>query len=156
MIPIPDYIELYEHNQRLKKIALDSLKTIDWDKARTENVCGLGSIGNLISHTMEAADWWLTSVLKGEPFNDYIYEDFTDIESFREKWDDVDNRFISYIGSLKKENLDEERKVKWDKEFTFKVKDILIHVYTHTVHHRGQIVMAIRNLGGKPEETDIL
>ncbi len=34
------------------------------------------------------------------------------------------------------------------------VRDVLMHVITHSVHHRGQTAAAIREAGGKPSATD--
>ena len=36
------------------------------------------------------------------------------------------------------------------------VEDILIHVYTHSVYHRGQIATNMREAGGTPAYTDFI
>jgi uncharacterized damage-inducible protein DinB len=35
-------------------------------------------------------------------------------------------------------------------------RDVLMHVITHSVHHRGQAAAAIRDAGGKPSATDYM
>lgn len=42
------------------------------------------------------------------------------------------------------------------KEFKNSIRDILFHVSNHTTHHRGQIVLEIRNAGFEPVVTDYI
>jgi len=39
-------------------------------------------------------------------------------------------------------------------EFRTPIRDVLTHVITHSVHHRGQVVAAVRNAGGTPPPID--
>ena len=40
--------------------------------------------------------------------------------------------------------------------FENSVRDILFHVANHTTHHRGQIVAAVRQVGGEPFASDFI
>jgi uncharacterized damage-inducible protein DinB len=40
--------------------------------------------------------------------------------------------------------------------FSSRVEDILMHVYTHSAYHRGQIAANIRENGGTPLNTDLI
>ncbi|HEX4487334.1 MAG TPA: DinB family protein [Terriglobales bacterium] len=40
--------------------------------------------------------------------------------------------------------------------FSSRIEDIVMHVYTHSAYHRGQIAVDIRESGGTPLNTDLI
>jgi uncharacterized damage-inducible protein DinB len=152
-----DFAAMYGQNMRLIEPTIESVKTVDWGRAMTDNVCGWGSLRNLIAHTFEAEDYWFTKILKSQPWERYAYNDFADLESLRSKWIVVTANSLEYIDRLSENDFKSSvRRVKFEKEYILEVQKIILHVYTHTAHHRGQIVMAVRQMGGMPKDVDII
>ncbi|MBD3234910.1 MAG: DUF664 domain-containing protein [candidate division Zixibacteria bacterium] len=154
---IEDFRTLYTYNLKFVPTVIDSLKQVDWDRIVNERVCGWGSVRNLIVHTVGAEEFWFSKVLQGGQHETLTEASFNSAEELGKRWEEVIGKSIDYIDTLSKEDLSENRNVRWETgELTCRVEEILIHVYTHTVHHRGQMVMAIRQMGGEPSEIDIL
>ena len=152
-----NFTKLYEYKWKLIDPTVESLQTIDWNRALNENISGWGSLRNLAVHTIEAEDYWFTEVLQGKSFADYEFAGFQDIELLRRRWREVSKRSLQFISGLTDNDMTQTRTVKWDeKEYPFAVEEVLLHVDTHTVHHRGQIALAVRQMGGSPSAVDIL
>jgi len=148
---------LFEHNRKFINPVADSLLTVNWERLCNDKICGLGSLRELVVHTFRAEDFWLTKVMEGKQLETYKGIDFQDVPSLARKWEAVIDRSLFRIDSFTAEDLTESRTYNWgDGDHTFRVDDILLHVYTHTVHHRGQMIMGVRQLGGHPKEVDIL
>lgn len=154
---VADFEKLYTINSGFIKPVMESLGKIDWDRAVKENICGWGSLRNLVAHTFEAQDHWFTWYFIGKEFKGYEYDNFPDIPSLEKKWREVSKRSLEIIRNLNDDDLEKTRSAEIrGQRLSFKTGEILLHVYTHEVHHRGQIVMAVRQLGGEPEDVDIL
>jgi uncharacterized damage-inducible protein DinB len=121
-----------------------------------EKVSAWGSLRNLVMHLIEAEDYWINKIVQGKPFVPYDHDDFGDFDAIRDKWHAVDREVLRFVGSLNESDRERVITVRWDKEYSFPLERVLLHLYTHTVHHRGQIVAAISALGGKVPYVDII
>ncbi|OGC94701.1 MAG: hypothetical protein A2W25_15915 [candidate division Zixibacteria bacterium RBG_16_53_22] len=148
--------QLFEYNAKFADEIIESLGTIDKSRFTVEKVSAWGSLRNLVMHLVEAEDYWINKIVQGKPFTQYDFNDFGDIDAIRDKWREVDHEILRFVGSLNVADLKREHTVKWDKEYTFPLEKILQHLYTHTVHTRGQVVAGIRALGGRAPYVDII
>jgi uncharacterized damage-inducible protein DinB len=148
--------ELFGYNVKFTGEVIKSLKKIDNDMFTKTKVSAWGSLRNLVMHLVEAEDFWINKTIQGREFSPYDFDDFTDIATIEKRWVKIDQDIISFVNNLGPEELKTERKVKWDREYTFPLEKILQHLYTHTVHTRGQIVAGIRALGGEVPYVDII
>lgn len=66
--------------------------------------------------------------------------------------------FMSYLMHLHEDDLD--RTITYRNfqgvEFTTPIADMLTHVSTHGVYHRGQIMLVLRSAGVEPIDTDFI
>jgi len=147
---------LFEYNARFADVIIDSLGTIDKSRFTDEKVSAWGSLRNLVMHLIEAEDYWINKIVQGKPFTPYDFNEYGDIESIRDKWREVDREISRFVGALNAAELKKDYTVKWDKKYTFPLEKILQHLYTHTVHTRGQVVAGIRALDGKIPYVDII
>ncbi len=148
--------DLFGYNAIFADQIIKSLKTIDREKFIETKVSAWGSMRNLVVHLIEAEDFWINKIIQGKDFQSYDFDDYTDIESIEELWKEVDGDIILYLNELTPEDLKTERRVKWDKEYVYPLEKIFQHLYTHTVHTRGQIVAGILELGGEIPYVDII
>ncbi len=149
-------VDLFGHNAMAAQKVMKSLKTVDEQKFLSEKVCGTGSLRDLIVHIFGVEDYWINGVILKQDFKRFKREDFTGRDEIEKSWRQTQDDIRRLLEGLTPEMLAEQRTVKWDKEYSFPVEKILQHLYTHTVHHRGQAVAAIRLLGGETPEVDII
>ncbi|MGY3053459.1 putative damage-inducible protein DinB [Pedobacter sp. UYEF25] len=107
----------------------------------------------LFSHVLNAQHIWASRMLNRKSkfsfFQVHLLDDFGGVHEqnfvlFREVLDQISlNQKVNYIDS---EGLNG----------TSAVRDILFHVFNHSTHHRGQIVMLFRDNGIEPPVTDYI
>jgi uncharacterized damage-inducible protein DinB len=141
--------ELFAYNIKFADEVIRSLETIDSNKFVEQKVCSWGSLRNLVMHLIEAEDYWINKIVQGKPFTQYDFDDFNDLAAIEKRWKDINADILLFLETLTPEDLKSVRKVTWDKEYAYPLERILMHIYTHTVHTRGQIVAGIRLLDGK-------
>ncbi len=106
----------------------------------------------LFSHILNAHHIWNSRML-GIP-NEFGVWDRHDLK----KWEDVhyENQRTSFEIITNTDNF--EKRVVYEnsegRTFSNEIKDILFHVVNHSTHHRGQIMMALRDSGVTPEPLD--
>ena len=149
-------VDLFRYNDAAAAKVMKAMRTVDEQKFLNEKVSGIGSLRDLIVHIIGVEDYWINGVVRKQDFERYKPEDFTGGTGIEEAWMKITGDIRMLLDSLTLEMLTEQRTVKWDKEYSFSVEKILQHLYTHTVHHRGQAVAAIRLLGGEVPEVDII
>ena len=66
--------------------------------------------------------------------------------------------FSSYLAHMHEDDLDRTVTYRNFKgiEFTTPIADMLTHVSTHGVYHRGQIMLVLRSAGFEPVDTDFI
>jgi len=148
--------ELFAYNAKFADEIIKSLQTIDNDIFIEEKVSAWGSLRNLVIRLIEAEDYWINKIIQGKDFSQYDFDDFSDLAVIEKRWKDIDADILLFLESLRPEDLKGEKTVKWDKEYSYPLDRILMHLYTHTVHTRGQIVAGISALGGKIPYVDII
>ena len=148
--------ELFGYNARFADEIIKSLRTVELSKFIDEKVSAWGSLRNLVMHLIETEDYWVNKIIQDKEFDEYEFDDFSDIDSIEKRWKEIDGDILLFLENLQPEELKREYKVKWDREYSYPLERILQHVYTHTVYTRGQIVVWIRKLGGKVPYVDII
>ena len=72
--------------------------------------------------------------------------------------EDLYQRWSGLLDKLTPEKLGENLIYRNTKGVEFKtpVRDVLMHLVTHSAYHRGQVAAAVREAGGKPAATDLV
>jgi uncharacterized damage-inducible protein DinB len=148
--------ELFAYNAKFADEVIKSLENIEPDKFLEQKVSSWGSLRNLVMHLIEAEDYWINKIVQGKPFAQYDFDEYGDLVSIEKRWKEVDADILLFLDTLTPEKLKQTYKVSWDKEYSYPLERILMHLYTHTVHTRGQIVAGIKAVGGKPPYVHII
>jgi uncharacterized damage-inducible protein DinB len=148
--------QLFAYNTKFADEIIEALRTVDRTRFVDEKVSAWGSLRDLVMHLIEVEDYWVNKIVQGKPFTQYDFKDFNDVDTIRDKWHEVDREVLRFVESLSVEDLNREYTVMWDKEYKFPLERIFQHLYTHTVHTRGQVVAGIRALDGKVPYVDII
>jgi uncharacterized damage-inducible protein DinB len=71
---------------------------------------------------------------------------------------DVQDRWAAYLGGLTDADIDRvfEYQAIDGGRFRNRIEDILTQLYGHSLYHRGQIAMLVRQAGGEPAATDFV
>lgn len=118
------------------------------------------SIHGTFNHLLLADRLWMGR-LTDEPFvvsslAEELYADYDDLHRERRM---EDQRILNWVAALTEIDLD--REISYisavdKKHRQFRMEDILLHLFHHQTHHRGQITTLISQLGHDFGETDLL
>ncbi|MEN8133812.1 MAG: DinB family protein, partial [Pseudomonadota bacterium] len=117
------------------------------------------SIHGTLNHLLLSDRLWMGR-LTGEPFTitslaQELYADFDDLRREREH---EDQRILQWVAKLTEADLDSVISyisVVDKQQRRFRVEDVLLHLFHHQTHHRGQITTLISQLGHDFGETDL-
>ena len=78
------------------------------------------------------------------------------LEQCREGMEELNGRWTAHLEKWTGEELPQDILYRNSKgnEFRTPLQDILMHMIMHSVYHRGQVAVAVREAGGKPAATD--
>jgi uncharacterized damage-inducible protein DinB len=106
----------------------------------------------LFSHILNAHHIW-NQRIQGRPTEFGVW-DLHDVK----RWEDIhyENQRTSFEIVSNTDTFDDrvEYTNSAGKNFSNKLEDILFHIINHSTHHRGQIMMELRNAGMVPEPLD--
>ena len=82
----------------------------------------------------------------------------TDLGALRARWEDEDRLMLEYVQGLTAADLEGDVTYKWPqaRPRTMPLWQILMHIYTHGVHHRSEIGRHLATLGESPGDLDFL
>lgn len=144
-----DYLkDLFGYNAGFVDEIIRSLRAIDPTRLVDEKISAWVSLRNLVMRLIEVRDYWINKILQNKEFRSYDFEEFSSVDLIEKRWKEVEADIGLFLNSLNPDDLMNVKTVNWDKEYSFPIEKILRHLYTHTVHTRGQIVAAIRILAG--------
>jgi uncharacterized damage-inducible protein DinB len=100
---------------------------------------------------MGAMNHWL-NFLQGQDMNrhrDFEYETMSDVQEYAEQ---VQERMRKYLDSLTQDELVKKFRLVNDAEESIEVttEDVLIHVVEEEIHHRGELIALLWQIGIEP------
>ncbi len=143
-----------------------------WANQRTREACaqltpeqftkGLGSSFSSVRDTLAhllGAEWiWLERWSGRTPEVFPKAADFPDLASLERRWAEIERELATYIASLKQEDLDRvlHYKTMAGTPMEGQLWQMLQHLVNHGSYHRGQVATLLRQLGAKPNSTDLI
>ena len=110
----------------------------------------------LLAHILSAERlWWERLRQRTQSFP--VWPNFT-LHECEQQAKEIPHLWRDYLSELTEEGLSHTVLYKntLGESWSNTVEDILIHVYTHSVYHRGQIATNMREAGGTPAYTDFI
>lgn len=112
-----------------------------------------GSFASIMG-TMRHLQWGERSWLRFWRDNDFGPElsptEFPDLESLEEGWTALEKEQDAFVRELSEEKLRSPRSVDED---AYILEELIQHCMNHSTHHRGQVVLMLRQLGRTPPGT---
>jgi uncharacterized damage-inducible protein DinB len=117
---------------------------------------GHATIREQITHVLTTEARWVRA-LQLLPVRQYGLGNLATMDDFRRAKKDVSGSTIAYLDSLSDEKLNSELETYSDEWIGPRrcPAFILMHVITHSFHHKGQIVAMLRLLGYPAPDTDM-
>jgi uncharacterized damage-inducible protein DinB len=138
--------QLFEYDYWANREALASVATVAGDAERTRKY---------FSHVFGAQWIWLARFDDPSSPSAQAWPMLSD-EECRQAIEDLHRQWTALLDRLNPDKLEEDLAYRNLKGIEFKtpIRDVLMHLVTHSAYHRGQVAAAVREAGGKPAATD--
>jgi len=144
--------KLLEYNELIRHRYFDALARLPWSEFVKNREASFHSLRNIFIHTLNAVDYWLDFLQKEDLCSRKKFDDYTTIQDVKAYMEQVENRMHKYLDSLPPKGVYKKYEVKHDAGDieTVTAEDILIHVFEEEVHHRGETIALLWQMGVEP------
>lgn len=109
----------------------------------------------LLNH-IHAVQRFFLSTLQGTPLTPEELTKELPATELRESYRSYHEQADKYLPKVRESHLNDPIVVPWFPDSQPRVHEALVQVATHSIHHRAQIAMLIRQHGGEPQPTDYI
>lgn len=109
-----------------------------------------GSIRGTLLHLLWAEKGWLRYWQEGAFVPELPLEDFPTVAALEAGWAELEQAQRAFLAGLTDEDLSGRRTVDED---AYTLGELIHHMLNHSTHHRGQVVLMLRQLGHTPPQT---
>jgi uncharacterized damage-inducible protein DinB len=142
-------IDTFQYNDYANKLVLEKIKLLP-DKEEAMRY---------FSHLINSQNKWLKriEVFPQDPKMEWWAPAYT-LDELESKWNDSLQRWIDLLNAISEEELFSEKKfVGYDGAYwSVPLKDIVLQLNYHSIHHRAQIQTIIRSQGLEPDFVDYI
>jgi uncharacterized damage-inducible protein DinB len=144
---------LIEYNQTIRRQYFEAISKVPWDELTRDRGASFGSIRNIFVHTLNSVTHWL-EFLQGDPsYQRKSFDDYHSIKDLEDYMREVEQRIHTYLCSLTPPMLQAEYEVivgEHHENTDVTAEDILVHIFEEEVHHRGELIALLWQIGVKP------
>jgi len=149
--------ELHNATHESVDILLEHVATVP-DALLRKSLPGFGfpTVWRQLVHILTVEEGWVHD-LQSKPFDGWFEEDCPTIDALRSAKERIRMETRAYIAGLSEAQLNttlRDRPEGWSGDLRSPAF-ILLHVITHTFHHKGQVVAMLRTLGQPAPDTDL-
>jgi uncharacterized damage-inducible protein DinB len=153
---------LHQHRAWVNNNLVSAAFNLSHEQSQTSFPIGQGSVWKSLVHLYAAEYVWLGALLGNDetvvpgdlpgriPGNQLGEGGINEVDDLRQKWSELEMRWVAYLKSLTPEALDETvyRKISaTGVRFGTRRSDVLLHVCTHAQYTTAQVVNMLRQLG---------
>jgi uncharacterized damage-inducible protein DinB len=153
---------LHQHRGWVNENLVAAAEGLREEDLRREFAIGQGSVWKSLVHLFAAEYVWLESLLGNEdpllrgdlpgkiPGNQLGEGKIASLAELKQKWTELQGRWMSYLAELKPESLDDvvyKIVMSTRQRMATKRSDILLHVCTHAQYTTAQVVNMLRQIG---------
>lgn len=159
MIPIEVLRDLYDYNFWARDQQLAVCEALSEEQLSRPLGSSFGSLRDTLKH-LAGAEWIWMERFAGRTSTRSIpwYAEAQSLESLRVRWAQVEADLRQFVSSLTPEKLATSLtyiNMKGE-TWTYPLWQTLLHLANHGTYHRGQVTMALRQLGATPPAIDFL
>ena len=147
-----DVRTLLEYNVEVRHRYFDALAKLPWDELIKNREASFHSLRNIFIHTLRAIDYWLDFLQNEHLRTKREFDDYKTIEDIRAYMNSVEDRMRTYLTSLSSDALMNKHALTNDVGENVEVtaEDVLVHVFEEEVHHRGELIALLWQMGVEP------
>ncbi len=146
--------ELCRYNMYVRPAYVDAVLALGWDEACKDRGASFGSLKNILLHIWEVEQWHLHYVAEGRAAEapDWDYDTFTSLESFSAARALIEEKTQALLDRLTDADL--ARQITYqrvdDTPIDYSLAQVLVHVATEEVHHRGELIALLWQIDREP------
>jgi uncharacterized damage-inducible protein DinB len=147
-----EVVKLLEYNRDVRHRYFDALAKVPWKELVKNREASFHSLRNIFIHTLNATDFWLDFLLKEKLYVHRRFDAYESMECIENYMKQVEARLERYTSRLDLQGLNAEYSVKNDagESITVTAEDVLIHIFEEEVHHRGEVIGLLWQMGVEP------
>lgn len=147
-----DVMALLEYNAEVRLRYFTTLTKLPWDELVKNREASWYSMRNIFIHTLGATDHWLDFLQDEKRRVRRDFDDYKTIQDVQSYMDHVEERMRNYLSSLTSEQLNRKYNVTNDagEKIQVTAEDVLVHVFEEEVHHRGELIGLLWQVGVEP------
>ncbi|MDQ1281192.1 MAG: hypothetical protein QG670_2456 [Thermoproteota archaeon] len=147
-----EIVELLQYNRDIRHKFFEILTQLPWEELIKNREASFNSLRNIFIHTLNATNHWLDILQNEELYVRTQYDEYKNMDDIRRYMDKVEERYKLYSDNLTKESLRREYAVVNSAKENVNVteEDILIHLFEEEVHHRGELMALLWQMGIEP------
>jgi len=144
--------KLLEYNEKVRHRYFEALAKLSWEEFVENREASFHSFRNIFVHTLGAIDYWLDFLQTAECRSKKKFDEYKTFKEVKAYMETVDVRMRNYLDSLPAGGLGKKYTLKNDLGETIEVtaEDVLIHVFEEEVHHRGELIALLWQMGIEP------
>lgn len=144
--------KLLQYNDRVRRRYFECLTGLRWSEFVKNREASWGSIRNIFIHTLGAIDYWLDFLQRENLHAQKKFDEYKTFDEVKAYMAHVETRMRDYLNSLPVGGLQKKYTVKNDVNEIVEIfaEDVLIHVFEEEVHHRGEIIAFLWQMGVEP------
>ena len=147
-----DVKNLLGYNEEVRHGYFDALTKLPWDELVRNREASFHSLRNIFIHTLGAIDYWLDFLLKEQLHSHREFDEYNSIKDIGRYMQQVEARLQKYLDALSSKELLKKytRTNDAGENIEITAEDVLIHVFEEEVHHRGEIIGLLWQMGVEP------
>jgi len=144
--------KLLEYNENVRHRYFEALAKLPWDEFVKNREASFHSLRNIFVHTLGATDYWLDFLQKEDRHSHKKFDEYQTVQDVRAYMEHVEKRMRNYLDSLPTGGFEKKYTVTNDANETIEItaEDVLIHVFEEEVHHRGELIALLWQMGIEP------
>lgn len=148
------------YNRWMNEKLYETCARLSDDELKLDMKAFFGSIHGTLNHILLTDRVWLGR-LTGQPFavrslDQELYAEFILLAQERRKTDDAIEHLVAGLSQAEMDDIIPYRSISLEKETSATRGFILLHLFNHQVHHRGQATTLISQLGHDVGVTDLM
>jgi uncharacterized damage-inducible protein DinB len=151
VILVVEVKQLLEYNEKVRHRYFEALAKLPWEEFVKNREASFHSLRNIFIHTLGAIDYWL-DFLQEEKSTYKKPDEYQTYQDIRTRMEYIEKRMRDYLESLPIGGLEKKYTVTNDANETVEItaEDVLIHVFEEEVHHRGELIALLWQMGIEP------
>jgi len=144
--------QLLEYNEKVRHRYFETLAKLPWDEFVKNREASFHSLRNIFNHTLGATDHWLDFLQQKDRHPSKKFDEYQTFQDVRAYMEYVEKKMQNYLDSLPAGGLEKKYTTTNDANETVEItaEDVLIHVFEEEVHHRGELIALLWQMGVEP------